>query len=172
MCFRRVGKANRAHTSFCTWASATADAHVRVTRAEDGGADAHIGGAKGDGLLEVAAHAHAQLFQAEPRGDLGEQRKMHGRLLVEGRDAHQAFDHETVFVPASRHKGVRLAGKDAGFLRLFAGIHLHQQARVLSGARQISSASAAAIFGRSTLWITSNSSTASRTLFDCSGPMR
>ena len=60
---------------------------------------------------------------------------MHGRLLVEGRDAHQAVDGEPEGVAAERDEGLRLGRSDTGLLRLLAGVHLHEEARALAGAR-------------------------------------
>ena len=106
-----------------------------------------------------------------PCRDLGEQGEMHGRLLVDWRDAHQAFDGETELVAAGPTNASVSRSEHASLLRLFAGIHLHEQARAFSGAFHLLGERRRDL-RRSTLWITSNSSTASRALFDCSGPIR
>src|SRR6185312_840245 len=81
---------------------------ISTARAEDGGADAYIGRAELNGAGEVAAHPHAQLFDAKPRGDLGEKREVHRRLLIERWDAHQPFDGEVEILPAERDEFVDL----------------------------------------------------------------
>ncbi len=67
---------------------------------------------------------------AEP--DLGRQREMRRRRLADRRDAHQAGYDQAVFVAAARDEGVGLAGRDAGLLRLLAGIELNEQFRPLA----------------------------------------
>src|SRR6185312_8740678 len=44
-----------------------------------------------------------------------------------GRDAHQTGDREAISFSASLDESVRFNRDDAGFLRLFAGIDLHQE---------------------------------------------
>src|SRR5437762_666471 len=71
-----------------------------AARAEDRGADAHMGGAKADCLFEIGAHAHAEETEPGAPGDFAQQRKMQGRLLVERWDAHQALDRQVEPVAA------------------------------------------------------------------------
>src|SRR5690348_3662290 len=111
------------------------DPLISTARAEDGGADAHIGRAELNGAREIAAHPHAQLLDAEPRGDLGEKREMHRRLLVEGWNAHQPFDDEIEILPTERDEFVDLGRQHAGFLRLLASIDLHEEARAIPRSR-------------------------------------
>ena len=72
----------------------------RGPRAEDRGAEAHMRGAAADRRFEVAAHAHAQHGQAVPRGQFREEAEMRARILLRGRDAHQAADRQAVLVAA------------------------------------------------------------------------
>ena len=94
-------------------------------------ADAHMGGAELDRDREVGAHAHRQIFQPVARGDLRGQRKMRRRRIVDRRDAHQAGNLQPVLLAAGGNEGVGLAGRDAGLLRLLAGIELDEQFRPL-----------------------------------------
>src|SRR6266576_3534362 len=71
-----------------------------ATRAEDRGADAHMGGAKADCLLEIGAHAHAEDTEPGAPSDFAQQREMQRRLLVERWDAHQALDRQVEPVAA------------------------------------------------------------------------
>ena len=78
---------------------------------------------------------------------------------------------EPVVVAAGCDKVVGVRRRDAGLLRLLAGIDLHEQMRrrlLLA----ISLANASQMLGRSTEWMASNSATASFALLDCSGPIR
>ena len=95
--------------------------------AEDLRADAHVGGAEGDGRLEVGAHAHAELREAQLAGELGEEGEMHAGLLVERRDAHQAGDVELQLVAAQAQQAGGLLRHDAGLLRLLAGVDLDEE---------------------------------------------
>jgi hypothetical protein len=54
----------------------------RPARAEDGGADSHMSGAKANRLLEIGTHAHAEDSEPGAPGDFAQQRKMQRRLLV------------------------------------------------------------------------------------------
>jgi thiamine-phosphate pyrophosphorylase len=51
---------------------------------------------------------------------------MHGRFFIGRRNTHQADDRQSVLVPAGMNKIVGLGGQDAGFLHLFASVHLDQ----------------------------------------------
>ena len=90
-----------------------------------------MGGAELDRDREIGAHAHRQVFQAVARGDLGGQREMRRRRLVDRRDAHQPGNDEAVCVAAARKERIRLAGRDAGLLRFFTGVELDEQLRLL-----------------------------------------
>src|SRR6185312_10911187 len=98
-------------------------------RAENRGADAHVGGAEGDGDLEVGAHAHRQQREPVAPGDLRGQREMRRRCVVERRNAHQAGDREAVTLAAGGDEAVGLLRLNAGFLGLGAGIDLDEQRR-------------------------------------------
>ncbi len=81
--------------------------------------------AQPDGGFEIAAHAHRHLLQPVARGDLGQQREMRRRFVLERRDAHQP-DHVEAQRPALGDEGVGLHGRHAGLLLLLAGIDLHE----------------------------------------------
>ncbi len=61
------------------------------------------------------------------RGDLGRERKVRSRRLVEWRDAHQPGNRQAVIVPAGAQERIRIFGQDAGLLRFGAGIDLDEQ---------------------------------------------
>lgn len=72
---------------------------------EDGGADADEGAAFFDGDFVVVAHAHGEGWEGEVRAGLegvtevtqGDEVGARGfRVFVEGRDAHEALDVETI----------------------------------------------------------------------------
>ena len=92
-------------------------------------ADAHMGGAELDGDREVGAHAHRQALQPVTLGDLGGQREMRRRRVVDRRNAHQAGNRQAVFFAAAGYEGIRLGWGDARLLRLLAGIELNEQLR-------------------------------------------
>ena len=92
--------------------------------AEQGGADADMGGAEPHRRLVVGAHAHADLGQAVARGHLGQQGEVQRRLLVDRRDAHQPDDRQLVDVAAGGDEGIDVVRQDAGLLRLLAGVDL------------------------------------------------
>src|SRR5579871_5788135 len=97
---------------------------------EDRGPHADMRGAELDGDGVVGAHAHREIRQPVARGDLGGQREMRRRRLVYRRDAHQAGNLQVVDVAAGRDETVGLAGRDAGLLRLLAGVDLDEKLRV------------------------------------------
>jgi hypothetical protein len=86
-------------------------------------------GAELDRDRKIGAHAHRQILQAIARSDLGCQREMRRRGIVDRRDAHQAGNDEAIFLAAACNEGVGLAGRDAGLLRLLAGVQLDEQFR-------------------------------------------
>ena len=53
-----------------------------IARAEQGAADAHMGGAEFHRRFEIPAHAHAETGQAVLARELGQQRKMRRRILA------------------------------------------------------------------------------------------
>ena len=81
--------------------------------AENGGANAHIGGAESDGAGEIAAHTHAQLLDSKRLSKLGEQREMHCRLFLKRRNAHQPVDRKPKCLAAQRDEGLCLGGSNA-----------------------------------------------------------
>ena len=91
-----------------------------------------MGGAEGDGRLEVGAHAHAEPGEAQLPGELGEEGEMHAGLLVERRNAHQAGDVELQLLAAQAQEAAGLPGHDAGLLRLLAGVDLDEQLQALA----------------------------------------
>ena len=94
--------------------------------AEDGAADADMGGAQRDGAFEVAAHTHRQARQSVTLGDFGEQGEVQAGLFVDGRDAHQPLNRK-VEGATVRDEGVGVTGQDAGLLILFAGVDLDEE---------------------------------------------
>src|ERR1700758_2702518 len=97
---------------------------------EDRAADADMGGAELYSGGEIGAHAHRQIRHAVARGDFCRQREMRRRRLVNGRDAHQAGNHEPIIVATALDERIRLLWRDARLLRLLAGIELHEQLRM------------------------------------------
>ena len=96
-----------------------------------------MGRAELDRDLEIGAHAHAQLSEAVARGDPGEQREVQGRLLVLGRDRHQAHDRQAEIVAAGGDEGVGIGRPDACLLRLLAGVDLDEAGRATPLARHL-----------------------------------
>ena len=92
-------------------------------------ADTYVRRAEAHRHLEVAAHAHAQFIEAVAAGDLAKQREVQRRLLVDRRNAHQAAHRQRQLLSAGPHQAIGLFRHDAGFLRLFAGVHLDEQLR-------------------------------------------
>jgi hypothetical protein len=96
----------------------------KLTRTKDRRADAHMGGAKGDGRFKICTHAHGQMRQTVARGDLGKKRKMRRRLFALRRDAHQPGRGKTMFVSARGDEGIRFYRKNTSFLRFFPRVDL------------------------------------------------
>src|SRR5580704_4981234 len=96
-------------------------AAARLAGAEERGADAHRGRAEPDRGLEVGAHAHREAGKAVAGGDLGGEREVGAWRLVVRRNAHQAFERQAEFVPASADEGVGALWNHARLLRLLAG---------------------------------------------------
>ena len=98
---------------------------VGITHAEDRRANADIGRAKGDSLSEITAHAHAQLLQPKPRGDLGEQRKMQAGSSSSGgmhiRPSMARPSHPGI----GRQRRPSRPGRTPAFCGLLAGIDLY-----------------------------------------------
>src|SRR5262245_62587800 len=86
-----------------------------------------MGGAKLDRRLEVGAHAHAQIGEAELRGELGKKREMQPRCLFEGWNAHQASDLERELFATEAQQTRCLFREHAGFLWFLAGIDLDEK---------------------------------------------
>src|SRR5690606_7681977 len=93
---------------------------------EQGAADADVRRAEADRDLEVGAHAHAQHLEVVTLCDLAQQGEMRRRLLVLGRDAHEADDGKPVLAATGLDEGVGLGRQHARLLRLGTGIHLDQ----------------------------------------------
>jgi len=81
------------------------------------------------GGLKVAAHAHRQARHAAFTGKLLQKREVHGRLLFDGRDAHEAGDLQPQFVPAPVNKHRSLSRHHAGLLLFLARVDLDEQLR-------------------------------------------
>ena len=111
------------------------------------------------------------VLQPVARGDRREQREMRRGLLIDRRHAHQPGDLEPILLAALRHEGVASCGRTPAFCGS-SPVLTCTSSRGRRPWRAISAARASAIFGRSTLSMTSKVSTASRALLDCSGPMR
>src|ERR1700736_1803525 len=97
-----------------------------AARAEDRGADPNMGRAKADRLLEIGAHAHAEDCHPGAPGDLAQECKMQRRLLVGGRDAHQAFDRQAQTIATFDDEVIGFGWENTCFLRLLAGVDLDQ----------------------------------------------
>ena len=68
-----------------------------------------------------------RVLQPVARGDLRGQREMRRRRILDRRNAHQAGNRQAVFVAAAGDEGIRLRRRDAGLLRLLAGVELDEQ---------------------------------------------
>ncbi len=99
------------------------------TMAEDGGADADMGGAVGNGGLEIARHAHGEDAEPVAGGAGGEPGEMGGGIAFGWGDAHQAGQAGAEAGLACGDEGVGVGGGDAGFLRFVTDIDLNQQVR-------------------------------------------
>src|SRR5215475_15758836 len=100
---------------------------MRRPRAKNLRADAHVGCAGGHRRLEVCAHAHAELFETELARELGEQSKMHCRVFVLRRNAHQPSDVEIEVLATEPQQTRRFLGIDASLLRLRTRVDLDEQ---------------------------------------------
>src|SRR5437016_1688937 len=83
--------------------------------------------AKGDGRLEVGAHAHAEILQTQLSAELGKEGKMDRGLLIVRRDAHEAGDVELQLLAAQPQEAGGLLRQHAGLLRLLPGIDLDEE---------------------------------------------
>jgi hypothetical protein len=92
-----------------------------------------MGRAKANRLLEIGTHTHAEDAEPGASGDLAQQCEMWRGLLVERRNAHQAFDRQAEPIAALYDERVRLGGHDSGFLRFLAGVDLDQAGRATPG---------------------------------------
>jgi len=70
------------------------------------GTDANMSGAELDCCGKIGAHTHREIFQPVVRSDFRGQREMRRRRFVDRRDAHQAGNHQAIFLPAARNEGV------------------------------------------------------------------
>lgn len=93
--------------------------------------------AKLRGDVIVPAHPHGKDAESVAGGDFRQQRKMRGRRLVRGGNAHQPLDFKAEFVPALTDESVRLLGKRPRLLRLGARVHLDEKARSVSLASRL-----------------------------------
>src|SRR5690349_10329593 len=93
-----------------------------LARSEDRAADAHVRCSKGDGGLEILAHAHAQASETELTGELSEKSEVNGGFFLERRDAHQAGHIEPELITAQCDEPRRVLRRDAGFLRFLARV--------------------------------------------------
>jgi len=57
---------------------------------------------------------------------------MRRRRLVDRRNAHQARNRQAVFFAAACNEAIRIARRDAGLLRFFAGIELNEKRGALA----------------------------------------
>ena len=95
--------------------------------AEERRADADVGGAVGDGGLEVAAHAHGEAGEAVARRRGRQEPEVGDGVGVGGRDRHEAEDGEVVGRAAGGEERGEGVGVDAGLLRLAAGVDLEEE---------------------------------------------
>src|SRR5262249_18399173 len=100
---------------------------LQRTRAKDLRAHAHVGCAKGHRGLEVRAHAHAELSQSKLVRELGKKSKMHRRLFVQWRNAHEPRDVEVEVLATEPQQSRRLLRIDASLLRLRTRVDLDEQ---------------------------------------------
>lgn len=87
-----------------------------------------MGGTKGNGGLEVIAHAHGQDGKAVAGRDPGQQAEMGTRRFAHRRNAHQPLHRQGKVSADPVEEGVGVGGEHAGLLGLFTGIHLDQEA--------------------------------------------
>jgi hypothetical protein len=69
--------------------------HLLSAFHEERCADADIRGTESDGLLEIGAHAHAEVGKSVALRQFFQKGKMRRRRLIDGRDAHRAAYIET-----------------------------------------------------------------------------
>ncbi len=100
-----------------------------LPRAENRRSDPDMGRSEPDGFLEIGAHPHRQPFQTVAGRDVREQGKMHRRLLVSRRDAHQPADRQPVLVAARGDERIGVGGQNTRLLGFLAGIDLDQHIR-------------------------------------------
>src|SRR5438128_571747 len=85
-----------------------------AARAEDRGADPHMGRAKADRLFEIRAHPHTEEPEPVAPGDLTQQDEVPRRLLVYRRDAHQTLDRQAEAIAALDDEPVGIDRQDPG----------------------------------------------------------
>jgi len=105
---------------------------VGIAGPEQGRAQPHMGGAKADGSLEIAAHAHGQDRQLIPSGDFGQQSEMRTCGLLDRRNGHQTLDRQTVHLARPGDEDVGVARRKTRLLGFLTGIDLNQHARPLA----------------------------------------
>ena len=132
-----------------------------------------MGGAETDRRLVVAAHAdadHGQAVRARRAWPAARCAAPRPRLRAGSPSARRSRG------PARRGRVPRNSSSSAGhharFLRLLAGVDLDEQPGAAPLARHLLARVSRASLGRSSVWITSNSATASAALLDCRPPIR
>src|SRR5437764_1161611 len=92
-------------------------------------ANPHMRGTETNGALEIGAHAHAESLEVVLARDLGEQREMRRGRLINRRNAHQPKNRQLLALAAEVDEMGRVERQYAGFLDLFARVHLDEQER-------------------------------------------
>ena len=88
-------------------------------------------GAESDRDGKIGAHPHRKQLQAIAARDFGCQREMRRRRFGVRRNAHQPRNDQAMTVAAGGKKAIGVLWQDAGFLRLRAGIDLHEAAPMI-----------------------------------------
>ena len=86
-----------------------------------------MGGAQFDRCLEVSAHAHAQVLKIIAPCDGGQKFKMLVWHVIDGRNAHEARNLQTIFGPAIIDKAIRTGNADPSLLLFITRIDLNEK---------------------------------------------
>ncbi len=89
-------------------------------------------GTLSDGLLEIAAHAHAKACQVIAPGDFGEKGKVEAGGFVERGDTHETLERQAQ-ISAFGNQRIDVFNGAPGFLLLVAGVHLNEEVRAGAG---------------------------------------
>ena len=92
-----------------------------------------MGGAKGDGGLEIVAHAHGQDGQPVAGRDPGQQAEMRTRRFTHRGNAHQPLYRQGEGAADPVEEGVCVGREHPGLLGLLTRVYLDQEARQAPG---------------------------------------